>query len=80
MKTKFKIQTKKYALIIGGIILMFGGILYILNGLSILTPEHFEQAEPFVILIGVLIPASIGTALLIIGILLLKKVKLKIRK
>ena len=68
-----KIPSKKYLLIIGGIILISIGIPSILNGLSILTPEHFEQVEPLVILIGVLIPVSIGMVPILIGIFLIRR-------
>ncbi len=76
-----KIQTRKYMLVITAIILIFFGISYIQNGLSALTPERFEQQDDYRInLIGALIPIAIGSGPVILGIIALKKAKLRIRK
>lgn len=76
-----KIPTRKYMLVITAVILIFFGISYIQNGLSVLTPERFEQQTDYRInLIGALIPIAIGSGPLILGIIALKKAKLRIRK
>ena len=68
-------------LVITAIILIFFGISYIQNGLSVLTPEHFKQQSDYrIVLIGALIPIGIGSVPFTLGILVLKKAKLRIRK
>jgi len=76
-----KIPPKKYMLVIAAAILILYGVSSIQNGLSMLTLERFEQSSDYQInLIGALIPIGIGTAPLILGIIILKKAKLSIRK
>ena len=76
-----KIPTRKYMLIIAACILIFWGISSIQNGLSVLTPERFEQSSDYRInLIGALIPIGIGSVPFTLGIIALKKAKLRIRK
>ena len=76
-----KIPTRKYMLVIAAGILIFFGMSYIQNGLSVLTPEHFEQSSDYrIVLIGALIPIGIGTVPLVLGIIALKKAKLRNRQ
>ncbi|MCE2507565.1 MAG: hypothetical protein J4F36_14085 [Nitrosopumilaceae archaeon] len=75
------IPTRKYMLVITAIILIFFGISYVQNGLFSLTPERFEQSPDYrITLIGALITIGIGSILLTLGIFVLKKAKLRIRK
>ena len=76
-----KIPPRKYMLVIAAIVLIFFGISSIQNGLSVLTPEHFERQSDYRInLIGALIPIGIGSIPFALGIVMLKKAKLRIRK
>ncbi len=76
-----KIPTRKYMLIIAASILIFFAISWIQSGLSALAPERFEQElDHRIILISALIPMGIGAVPLMVGIVLLKKAKLRQRK
>lgn len=74
---KKKIPARRYMLVIAAGILIFFSYGWIHNGLSVLSPEHFErQADYRIILISALIPTGIGMVLLTLGIFLLKKANL----
>ena len=76
-----KIPTRKYMLIIAASILIFFAISWIQSGLSALAPERFEQElDHRIILISALIPMGIGAVPLMVGIVLLKKAKLRTKK
>ena len=63
-------------LVITAGILIFFGVSWMHNGLSVLTPEHFERSPDYrITLIGALIPASIGAVHITLGVIALKKAK-----
>ena len=76
-----KIPTRKYMLIIAAAILIFFGSGNVENGIqSLLTLEHLEQENDWIILIGGLITIGTGMIFVIPGIVLLKKAKLRMGK
>ncbi len=76
-----KIPPRRYMLVIAAGILIFFGAPYIFNGLSALAPEHFERQPDYrIVLINALIPIGIGSVQLTLGIILLKKAKLRSKK
>ncbi len=76
-----KIPTRKYMLIITAGILIFFGSSWIHSGLLAVTPESFEQQPDYrILLVSALIQIGIGSVPFILGIIVLKKAKLRIRK
>ena len=69
-------KTRYLYVIVGGILIFFG-ISYVHNGLFTLT---LENEDPRIIVIGTLIPIGIGSIPLTLGIILLRKAKLRIRR